>query len=72
MIDGIAIAIVGMLAVFAFLTVLVLSMTLLRVLVSRFPAGAHGAASTGGIDEEAAAALIAAVHDHELRRGERA
>ncbi len=56
MAGGLTITIVGMLTVFAFLIVLVLAMTLLRIVALRLPS------SGGGLDTAVIAAVIASIH----------
>ena len=67
MIDGLTITIVGMLTVFALLALLVVSMALLRLAVSRFPGpgtalsgGASGGYADAG-DTARVAAIVAAI-----------
>lgn len=58
MTGGLTITIVGMLTVFAFLIVLVLSMSLLRIVALRLPSGD----GSGGLDTAGVAAVVASIH----------
>ncbi len=60
------ITIVGMLTVFAFLIVLVLSMSLLRIVALRLPSGE----GSGGLDTAAVAAVVASIHARGGEQGE--
>lgn len=68
MAGGLTITIVGMLTVFAFLIVLVLSMSVLRIVAQRLPSGDGG----GGLDTAAVAAVVASIHARGGAQGERA
>ena len=59
MAGGLALTVVGMLTVFAFLIILVLSMSVLRLVALRLP---DHTAKDGGLTTAAVAAAVAAIH----------